>query len=170
MAQSIITIDATLKGASSNSYLTLAEAEVYIHQHPSHGDWDKINDDDIKKAAIIWATRILSHFKWSGAPTTTTQALPWPRSSIYSMDGIAQDQDALPEWFKVACAELAYQLGVGDRLNDTGTEGFSKIKIGSIDLAIAPSDRPDLVPEYIMNAIRPWTYAPSSISFPVGRG
>jgi len=168
MAISVIALDATLKGVSSNSYLDLAAAEVYIHQHPSHDEWDKITDDDIKKAAILWATRILSHFKWVGAPTTEEQALPWPRTGIYDLDGRAQDEDLLPEWLLLATAELTYHLGVGDRMNDAGTEGFSKIKLGSINLEINPNDRPDLIPQYILSAIRPWMQT-SKYSMSVGR-
>lgn len=169
MAVSVIVLDATLKGENSNSYLTLADAEVIIHQHPHHGEWDKITDDDIKKAAILWATRILNHFKWMGSPTTEVQALAWPRSGIYDMDGRAQDEDFLPRWFELACAELTYQLAVGDLLNDTGTEGFSQIKIGPIDLSIDPADRPNIIPDYIKDAISPWLYATSKYSSLVGR-
>ena len=157
MAEEPVVIDATVGGASTNSLLTLAEAESYLHARPFHDVWDAAAlTDNEKNAALIWSTRILSHYSWIGSPTNDDQALPWPRTGIYDRDGRAQDQDAYPEWLKVACAELALALLASDRLGDTGTEGYSDIKIDVISLKINPSDRPTWIPDYILKAIKPW--------------
>ena len=156
MAQSVIVLDATVGGVASNSYITLAECDEYLHARPFHSKWDAITDDDEKKAAILWSTRILSHYGWVGAIADSAQALPWPRSGTYDKDNRLYVETALPEWLKVSCAELAYYLAVEDRLGDTGTEGFKSMSIGELSMDINPADRPDWIPNYLMRAIRPW--------------
>lgn len=167
MAQSVIVIDATIGGAASNSFITLAEANEYNHARPFHVKWDRITDDDEKNAALVWSSRILSHYKWKGVIASQTQALTWPRANTYDKDNREYASDALPEWLKVSCAELAFYLATEDRLGDTGTEGFSSIKIAEITLAINPDDRPSWIPNYIIDAISPWLDEASPIT--VGR-
>jgi len=156
MAQPSIVIDATIGGVSTNSILTLAETEELIHQHPFHDQWDTISDDDIKHAAMIWATRIMNHYGWKGVIASQTQALSWPRTEVYDKDNREYASDSYPEWLRVATAELTFFIAIEDRLTDTGTEGFKKIKIGPIDLEIDKYDRPDWIPNYILRAISPW--------------
>lgn len=156
MAQSVITIDATIGGADTNSFLTLAEAETLIHQRPFHDAWDEINDDDEKKAALIWATTILSHKSWKGFIVSSDQKQAFPRDGLYDFDGRLYSSAVYPEWLKLACSELAFYVATEDRLSDTGTEGFSEIKVASIQVKIDKYDRPSRIPDYITNAIRPW--------------
>ena len=156
MAQSVITIDATVGGASTNSYLSLADAEILIHQRPFHTAWDKINDDDEKKAALIWATMILSHRTWLGSIVSDAQKQAHPRSGLYDFDGRLYADDEYPEWLTLACSELAYYLATEDRLNDSGTEGYSEIKVASIMVKIDKADRSQVIPDFILTAIRPW--------------
>lgn len=156
MAQTVITIDATIGGADTNSYLSLVDANDLIHQRPFHSNWDSITDDDEKNAALVWATRMLSHYEWKGSIASQDQKQAWPRSGIYDKDGRAQLITTYPEWLTTAFSELAFYIATEDRLSDSGTEGFSKIKIGSIDLTIDKTDRTGLIPDYILDDIRPW--------------
>ena len=156
MAQSVIVIDATVGGASTNSLLTLAETDERIHQKPFHDAWDTIADDDAKHAGMVWATRILCHYRWKGKIASQTQALSWPRSKVYDKDGREYADDDYPEWLKVAAAELTFYLVTEDRLADSGTEGYKKIQVGSINLEIDKYDRPSWIPNYIINAISYW--------------
>ena len=44
------TIDATIKGANANSYVTLAEADSYFETVPSSTQWDNKQDDKKNRA------------------------------------------------------------------------------------------------------------------------
>jgi len=173
MPTSVITIIATPGAADANSYLTLADAETILHARPHHETvWDAgALTDDQKKAALVWATRIISQYHYKGSPTyETTQALPWPRIGVYDNDGREFDDATIPEWLEVATAELAFNMIASDRLSDAGTEGFSKIELGSLKLTIDPKDRAKWIPEYIMKALRPYfAGTTSSLNFPVAR-
>ena len=156
MPQSVIVIDATIGGVSTNSYLSLADFELLIHQRPFHSAWDKINDDDVKKAALIWGTTILSNLQYKGAPTSSTQKLPWPRTGIYDYDGREYDSDSYPDWFITAFVEVVFNAAINNTLSDTGLEGISELKIGPISIKTDPSDRPDIIPGYILENIKFW--------------
>ena len=166
MAQSIIVIDATVGGVSTNSFLSFERMEEIIHQRPFHDDWDKINDDDKKKAAMVWATLILSHRKWDGLIASDTQALPFPRSGLYDFNGREYASDSYPNWLEVATSELAFTAGTKDLLSDPDTIGFKSLKLGSLALTIDTEYKKEIIPDYINDAILPWLsseYGASSI-------
>ena len=50
------TIDATIKGASANSYATLSDSNDYFDTSPDSSTWTNKSDDE-KKRALISATR-----------------------------------------------------------------------------------------------------------------
>lgn len=159
MPQSVITIDATIGGDSTNSFLSLDDMETYIHQRPFHDLWDKITDDDEKKAALLWATTILSHLKWHGAIANTTQAQAFPRTGIYDFESREYASDAYPSWLILAFVELTFVAATKDILADSETAGLKSIKLGSIALGIDTEYSKKVIPEYLMNAISPWLSA-----------
>ncbi len=61
-----------------------------------------------------------------------------------------------PEFIKVACAELAFTMATEDRLADSGTEGFSDIKVGPIAVKIDKYDRAADVPDAIYSMFKQW--------------
>ena len=78
-----LTIDATIEGTAANSYITLADAEIYFEKRLHTDDWTNASDAD-KNKALVQACRIIdSYCTWLGCPSTTTQALKWPRQGIY---------------------------------------------------------------------------------------
>ena len=102
MAEEPVVINAEVGGETTNSYLTLAEAEAYIHARPFHDAWDVASlTDNQKNAALIWSTRILSHFSRAGTYVTETQALPWPRDGVYDKDGSAYSPSCTGLWTAV---------------------------------------------------------------------
>ena len=50
------TINATLKSATANSYVTLDEADAYFETVPDSATWDD-KTDDARRRALISATR-----------------------------------------------------------------------------------------------------------------
>lgn len=126
-------IDATLSGASANSYVTLAGANTYFETVPDSSTWTSKTDDQ-KNRALISATRWIDALSFYGERCTTTQALKWPRKE-YKVDGIDLACTLIPESIKVATYELARALA-----NDTdaivGTSGttgiYDQVELGEL--------------------------------------
>jgi len=80
-----ITIDATAGGSSSNSYITLADANTYWADLGAI--WASKTDDE-KKVALVLATRAIDRLEFMGLKMNTSvvgatdyQKLKWPRKS-----------------------------------------------------------------------------------------
>ena len=127
------TIDATLSGASANSYVTLAAADAYFETVPDSTTWtDK--STDAKNRALISATRWIDGLSFYGDRCTTTQALKWPRED-YKVDGIDLACTLIPEPIKTATYELARALA-NDTDAITGTTGttgiYDEVELGEL--------------------------------------
>lgn len=126
-------IDATLSGASANSYVTLAGANTYFETVPDSSTWTNKTDDQ-KNRALISATRWIDALSFYGERCTTTQALKWPRDE-YTVDGVDLACTLIPEPIKVATYELARAL-VNDTdsiVGTTGTTGiYDQVELGEL--------------------------------------
>jgi hypothetical protein len=165
------TIDASVGGIASNSYETLAEALIYFDARLEVLGWE---DADDQTALLIMATRVLNAslqpFKelimrdkcapyyrvrrtWTGTPTTTTQALPWPRIGMYDINGNAIPSNVIPQALKDAESELAGQLGNADRTldNDVIAQGITSIKAGSVALTFKDMIEAKVIPDAVWN-------------------
>lgn len=118
------TLDATVGGASANSFSTVTEADDYLMTRRLHADaWFQASSqshilrhyDDTeetiepnqKAAALMWATAVLDRLNWCGTRAATTQALSWPRSTAYDRYGVLIASTVIPDELKWATAELA---------------------------------------------------------------
>ena len=129
------TIDATLKGASANSFVTLAEANAYFETTPDDSNWVNKTDDQ-KNRALISATRFIDDFEFYGDRCTTTQALKWPRKE-YKVDGIELVCTLIPDEVKVATFELARALANNTTAltGSKGTDGtYQEVKLGDLEV------------------------------------
>ena len=127
------TIDATLKGESSNSYVTLAEADAYFETVPSSTTWDDKTDDQ-KNRAIISATRWIDSLNFYGDRCSNNQALSWPRNN-YHVDRVELTCSAIPTDIKYASYELARALAndTDAVTGNTGTEGlYEEVELGEL--------------------------------------
>ena len=107
-----VAIDATVGGASANSFATLAEFTAYMDGRLNAGTFTAASDDD-KNRALVEATRELTILSWEGLVVTTTQALTWPRQSAVNPDSPTLDYfaiDVIPQRVKDACLEMAFQF------------------------------------------------------------
>ena len=75
------TISATLKGESSNSYVTLAEANSYFETSPDDSTWTNKSDDQ-KNRSLISACRWIDSLNFYGDRCDESQALKWPRNNF----------------------------------------------------------------------------------------
>ena len=129
------TITATLKSATANSYVTLAEADTYFETVPDSTTWDNKTDDQ-KKRALISATRWIDSLNFYGDRCDEDQALKWPRNN-YEVDDVELACTAIPASIKYAEYELARALA-NDTDAITGTTGkdgnFSEVQLGDLQV------------------------------------
>lgn len=113
-----VTIDATVGGASANSFVTEVEADAYLEARLNASAWTGSN----KAVALVEATRELNTRDWAGRKATDTQSLLWPRQWAPDPDGPScgyLSSSVIPQRIKDATCELALEF----------------LKAGSTDLA-----------------------------------
>jgi hypothetical protein len=106
MAEPII--DATVAGAGSNSYVTLAFADGYFADTLEAREWFAASPEDRARALISATRKIDEEFRYYGRSydTVTPQALKFPRDS----DLDAQGNLEIPDGIEYATCELALHL------------------------------------------------------------
>lgn len=129
MAEPVVTLDATIAGANSNSYVTLAEADAYFDASASNPQWNN-HQDGYKKAALVQATQWLDLLSWAGDICTTTQALQWPREEVTCM-GKEAVCTTIPLQVKQATYELAFKF-VHDSDVITGGTASPSPQVGAV--------------------------------------
>jgi hypothetical protein len=170
-----VVLNATPGASNANSYLTLNEAQAYFDTRLFSDAWD--NSDDQTKA-LIMATRTIDMLfqpytylittkdgtqllrtrpSWTGAASTTTQALSWPRTGMFDRNGNPIPVDVIPQQLKDAVAELAGQLSKGDRTldSDVAVQGITSIKAGSVALTFKDSVEAQVIPDAVYNMLVP---------------
>ena len=129
------TINATLKSATANSYVTLAEADSYFETTPDSTQWDNKSDDK-KNRALISATRWIDSLNFYGDRCDADQALKWPRNN-YHVDRVELTCSPIPADIKYATYELARALA-NDTDAITGTTGdtglYEAVKLGDLEV------------------------------------
>jgi hypothetical protein len=126
-------IDATLGGASANSYVTLADADAYFETTPDSANWDDKTNDQ-KNRALISATRWIDALSFYGDRCSETQALKWPRED-YKVDGIELACTLIPVGIEIATYELARALAndTDAITGNTGTTGiYDEVELGEL--------------------------------------
>lgn len=109
-----VTVDATVGGANSNSFLTVADANAIANNVLDVTAWTAASTDD-KGRALIMATTSLTVLDWVGTRATTTQALAWPRTDAV-INGREVPDNEIPREVKQGTFDLALAL-----LQDSGT-------------------------------------------------
>ena len=162
-----ITIDATIGGASANSYQTLADAQSIVDGMVQDADvtaWAAATTD-AKNRALYTATQRLDRERFIGARSTDTQLLQWPRTGVRKPDTyintyavgfpfrITTDyytDTEIPDQIKKAQVMLAVYLNNNvDGLGLTGLEDFKNVKVGSLDVTPAQSMGADKIPPLV---------------------
>lgn len=165
-----VTLDSTPGGSASNAYCSVAEAQAYFDTRLPVDGWDNADDQSV---LLIMATRMLDALsrpfktlipaqggvpayyrirrQWTGSPSTTTQKLAWPRTGMYSGNGVLIDSDVIPQDLKDALAEFAGALGTSDRTldNDVIIQGITQLRAGPLSLSF----KDNLVAQVIPDAV-----------------
>ena len=145
-----ISIDATVGGASANSYITLSDANAIIEGLVADDDvsaWDGSNTDNKNRALYTAAIRV-DRERFLGARVTSTQALQWPRTGVRKPDTyintyavgfpfrITTDyftDTEIPDQIKRAQAILAVYLNNNrNGLGLSGLEDYKRVGVGGV--------------------------------------
>lgn len=147
-----ITLTATESGSTSNSYVTLEEANTYLEAHMQASVWAELNDER-KKAALISSNRTLETLKFSGIRSTKDQNLSWPRRYIIDYDGY--QVTGVPKQLKSAQCELAmWYLTEEDRLaSDFELGNLESVDMGPIKYKMKTGLEFEIIPEHIEELI-----------------
>lgn len=99
------------------------------------------------EALLRWATRSADTlWDYDGEPLTTTQALRFPRTGVYDLDGRERPSGVLPLPLVHGVCEISLALFTdAARLDDQET-GLSALAVGPIKLAFERLDRPAALP------------------------
>jgi len=105
-----LVLDATVNGADSNTYITLADADTYFESRLYGTSWTDATDD-IKNRSLAMATRMLDDlFRFQGTKLTAAQALRWTRAGVYDIDGYYVSSASIPGPIEEATCEQALEL------------------------------------------------------------
>lgn len=126
------TIDATVGGSSANSYVTLAEANTYHDDRLHNAEWAAASDDD-KTRALLWAAQEIDKLRYSGYIAASTQALRFPRTSVYDWDGRLLDSATIPIAVKDAQCRMALHLLRADTTLQE-SDDIDALKVGPISI------------------------------------
>jgi len=132
-----LALDAAVGGISSNSYDTVANAELYFDGRINKQAWTDADTAD-KPVVLVHATTVLDAEIWNGEKANSEQRLKWPRFDVLDDDGLEVDATIIPKEIKEAIFELALVLLGSDIQSHTGLEKFNLLKVGEIE--IEPKD------------------------------
>jgi hypothetical protein len=127
-----MTIIATAGAVDANSYITLEDAQAYFANRVYTDLWDEADD---QSKALITATQRLDQEGFMGKRASTTQALKWPRTGVYS-DGILLASDVIPQKVKDATCELALSLGGTNVLEPPELAPFHSLSVGPVSMVM----------------------------------
>lgn len=122
---------ATVGGASSNSYVTQAEATTYFGDRLNSTEWTGATSAD-KDKALVTATRRIDEEQFVGEKVTAGQALKWPRSEAYDEDGNEFDSAAIPTRVKEATYITALELLKADFIAENYLHNYSFLSTGTM--------------------------------------
>lgn len=171
-----VAIDATVGGASANSYVTLATANTYVEGRLNASTWDAASDDN-KNRALVEAALELQYMRWLGERVTDTQALSWPREWVVNPDDPNYDyydETAIPDRIATAQCELAFQFikaGSTDVAALDSLYGIKRKKVDVLETEYTEHVRPTGVRRYprVYDAIAP-LLAGSAATLDIVRG
>jgi len=149
-------LNATLGASDANSYVTLAEADVYFADRMHSSAWDSLSDQE---PMLISASQMLDWYvKWKGAKATSIQFMLWPRTGVVRPDGSTVNDDVLPPEVKIAVYELALSSIEADRTVDDPLAGIGQLQAGSLMIK-AGAEKPNqtnakTIPEHVYKILK----------------
>lgn len=149
----VLTVEDGSGVAGANTYISLADAELYFEANAHATVWDAATDA-AKNAALVHATRILDNqVQWNGYKTDSGQPLQWPRQQVPDPDdaeGYSLDDATVPQWLKDAVCEEAQLLLAGARETDAQGAGVSEFSLdGVLSVKFSSSTATEPIPDFL---------------------
>lgn len=152
-----MTIDATVGGVSSNSYVTVEEAEAYFENRAHASEWTALMYPNKEKALVTASSTLDWYVQWKGSRTTEAQSMEWPRSGVLNEFGSYFSESVIPNKVKIAVFEMALSSLDTDRTADGDLAGLSEVRAGSLQIKTDDgiyNTLPDTIPEKIWKILR----------------
>ncbi len=153
-----VTFDATVGGGSTNTYVSLEDADDYFAKRTGSGPWDSANTETRQKALMDVARR-MDRIRWTGEKTSEAQALEWPRAGVYLFDALVLE-NAIPDRVQDAACELALWLLSG---GDSPLEGVQSFSVGGLSMSLSGVDPGGAFPPAVDRLIAPFRSCPGSV-------
>jgi hypothetical protein len=148
-----LVIVATAKATNANSYVTLAETETYMEGRLAVTTWDADTDDN-KNRALRMATDVLDGYDWTGARSTQSQRLQWPRMGTTDRDGWEYSGDTVPRPVKEATYELALALIDGTyEIAPDALEKYEQVKVDVLEVVPRSDYRAAQLPDAVYDLV-----------------
>jgi hypothetical protein len=135
---------------NANSYVSVAEADLYFDGRLGAIAWSGATADEKKQALVMGASR-LQQLRYVGTATYEDQALLWPRQNVLDDDGFLVDDETVPEMVRHAQLELALYLLANkdvDVYAPTGLESFKRVKTPAVEIELR--DLPESVEDRVV--------------------
>jgi len=145
------TLDATIGGSASNSYITQADAEDVFSGMLKTQRWNEASSAD-KDSALAQSTHRIDAEGFGGEKTASAQSLQYPRDYIYDRDGNTISNSIIPsELERATCALALYMLQEDDRsAAQDEIDDLESYKVGPLQYDIrATRSSSDLPPTVI---------------------
>ncbi len=145
-----MTIDATVGGPSSNSYITLPNSLLYFEGRFGNSGYIDATVEDREKLLRTATLFLDSRVDWVGYPKdrTTPQALQWPRvDSLDTTTALDILGGAIPQDLKNAQCEMA--LYIVDNGEPVDAVDLDSIKVGSLTIDFNEFLSRNLVPDQV---------------------
>jgi hypothetical protein len=138
----------------TNSYVDLAEADIYFQDRLDVAAWDEAPEIE-KEKALVTSTTYLNSLEWVGYIEDSLQALAFPRQGYYYDPKYGREvtlDGEIPDRIIIAQMELAYHFLNNDGLlDDTGK--VVNLEVASIkleEIQNAPK-----IPSFVRNLLKP---------------
>ncbi|MGO4722991.1 MULTISPECIES: DnaT-like ssDNA-binding protein [unclassified Inquilinus] len=140
-----------------NSYVTVAEGDTYFADRLNSSEWTAATSDD-KGKALVMAARQIDRLSFTGALTSASQAMSWPRIGASDREGRPISSTVVPQDVKDAQAETALAFLRGD-MSDGGDRGIQRVKAGSVEVEYDSTAPVRTIPDIASSMLAPFLAA-----------
>lgn len=141
----------------ADSYVGVGEADAILLAEVGNESWPESAAED-RERALRTATRVIDMTqRWLGVPTTTTQALAWPRMYAMRPDGSGGEiaSDEIPTALKVAVTYFAARLlQEPTYLHDLDDAGVAAKSAGGTSRSYRTQQQTEILPAAVRLALR----------------
>lgn len=145
-----MTLNAVAGAVDANSYVDVTYADAFFATQIAKAVWPSLTPD--KESVLIESTRLLdSFFDFTGLIASDEQALRWPRTDVYDIDGRSIASDSIPNTIKQSVCYLALYLLQNGGVNQIAST-TTGVKVGPIDIKMTDKSIVG-IPEFIIRML-----------------